>query len=98
MSRPGITRRLEALEGRTTTDECGIVRVPHDWSAEQQREAVATFRQEYSLLDGAKIEVMLCGIATGLETVFVGNMSAMMAHVAIHGRRLGQSPRNRTEQ
>jgi hypothetical protein len=79
-------------------DECGIVRVPNDWSAEQQQEAVKVFRHEYGLPDGAKIEVMQCSVAIGLETVFAGNISDMMAHVAIHGRRVGQSPLDRMEQ
>ncbi len=97
MSKPRISRRIEALEGTVTKDECGIVRVPKDWSPEQQQEAVEAFRQEYGLPDAAKIEVMECSVAIGLETVFAGNISDMMAHVAIHGRRVGQSLLNRME-
>jgi hypothetical protein len=89
MTRSGNTRRLEALEGNATTDECGIVRVPKAWSTERRQQAIEAFKTEYGLPSSAPVDVMECSTATDLEPILAGNIREILDYVRKHGSRIG---------
>jgi hypothetical protein len=89
MTRSGNTRRLKALEGNTTTDECGIVRIPKDWSTERRQQAVEAFKTEYGLPSSAPVDVTESSIATDLEPIFAGNIREWIDYIRKHGSRVG---------
>lgn len=92
MNRTGITRRIEALEGKSSTEQSAIVRVPQNWSADRRQTAIAGFRTAAALPDGAPVDVKECDTATELEVVFAGCWQDVMDHAAKHGKRLGVPP------
>ncbi len=92
MSRSITDRRLSALEGKNSTEQSAIVRVPQTWSAARRQDEIAGFRTAAALPDGAPVDVRECNTATELEVVFVGCWQDVMDHTAKHGKRLGGSP------
>ncbi len=91
MSRSVTDRRLSALEGKNSTEQSAIVRVPQNWSAARRQDAIAGFRTAAALPDGAGVDVRECNTPTELEVVFVGCWQEIMDHVAKHGKRIGDN-------
>lgn len=90
MNRIGITRRIEALEGKSASGISAIVRLPKEWGQAQRTEALAEFRAREGLPQSIPVEVRECSIAAGLEVLFAGCMAEVMDHVAKHGKRIGE--------
>lgn len=90
MNRVGITRRIEALEGRSVTGLSAIVRLPREWGEAQRAEAITKFLAGWGLHKETPTEVRECETVTELEVLFAGCMAETLEYVAKHGKRLGQ--------
>lgn len=90
MNRVGITRRIEALEGRSVTGLSAIVRLPSEWGEAQRAEAIAKFLAGQGLHKETPTEVKECDTVSELEVLFTGCLVEILDHVAKHGKRLGE--------
>ncbi|UWR37667.1 hypothetical protein [Sulfitobacter sp. W074] len=90
MNRTVITRRIEALEGKSVAGLSAIVRLPKEWGEVQRAEALADFRASEGLSPATEVEVKECDKAAGLEVLFAGCMADVLDHVAKHGKRIGE--------